>query len=131
MGSDVFSKVCPFGFGKRGGAGMIFVNKITRPAFLWQNLYTKRAYIATMASLRQHSVNASKWKIYDKNAEMLQNNIHDTQITIGTISYPLHAAEEGKVTLVGSCNKVPPVARMSSQKMDMCNAKETCSRLVG
>ena len=37
-----------------------------------------------------------------------------------TKSYPLHLAEEGKVTLVGSCNKVPPVRRMSNQNMDIC-----------
>ena len=64
-----------------------------------------------MATLRQISVNASKCQIYDKNAKMLQNNIHGTHIKIDT---------EWSATLVDSCNKVPPVGRMSSQKMGIC-----------
>ena len=64
-----------------------------------------------MTNSRQISVNASKCQICDKNAKMRQNNINGRHIKID---------EERSVTLVGSCNKVPPVGRMSSQKMGIC-----------
>ena len=55
---------------------MIFVKKFTRPAFLGPIFYTKSEYIATMANLRQISVNASKCQISDKNVKMLAFMAH-------------------------------------------------------
>ena len=93
----------------------------------------------TMANLRQNSVNASKCKIYDKNANMLQNNsannIHDTHITMD-ILFPLMKSNHIHCLKLKNRKSLLLALVTKFHLQDACqvkrwtSVKETCSSLL-